>query len=1004
MFKNNFLKKKIGQGLVEFCLIFCIVAIASGAIAATEGSFKDMMITLGNNIADNGVFEENEDGGVNLTMSLPTIKGIDDVWGIKKAPTETTKFGDITYNPDHITFLPDDDPTGTGGLYAPIAQFEVVAGSTYDQTIYYDLSYDPDGGDSSWLHRYWLLERLTKKETPATLTCDSHNTCVGASNNAVFDVQDSTNIETSSIHTNQFSFAKTNGISSSGGEIISDSSHPYYQYCLGTAEECLPKHYANGIYRIKLVVKDRDNKYSAVRSVQFEVKTKNDYKSYVELVVSSVSDYESEGNDDDKYVALVDHEFGLVKDLYGVEHVVIQNNMLRTSVSSSWKITTTSRICRYETVIDGITGKEKYRSTEPMKDSQGRDVCWVQTTEVDNMEGLGDAGFSSEEDDEGNIWTQEKLEKNKWKFYIYDKRSLYYKKLFGNKPEQENDVATSPTLDVDLRTETEYNSLSNNQGAEGVWAVKNYRADFTTMPRKTQSGVEDYNHNYDGGRNLCPSGQINGSYNVYLSNCAEGKTFMYDFDDHPNDNLLEYNIPYKFPATVELLGFNNDPASATNREPSTTEGTYMKDHTIYEKVSSDYYTTTCAGLNCALKWQANTGTVEDEELVLQIQSNYNYFYTHIGSIDKNHKIDGQYSVENLEEESYEAVYRDASPDYNDGSLMYQIRQNAKGTNKRKLWDRGTKTSPGEENNFDPEFTSVRLSLADNSSAGYNPGWNAYSNKPYSGDGHGCAECTEPNYNTDVKMRWTEVRNISIPANGSPTIPEEEFECSYGDYPYGTMTYYFDFPGYETTRNARTRQMNLVEHVAFDWIYEYSGNGRVLSTPQTHKVKRAHWHTMGRTNETILSGRYNDPYEKNTETDDKRYKTTNNPKRLFTVSDFENLPTGTIRDGVSDPEYWQILNGSISITLDAGGEQESHTDTRFREKENSCDYCSYTQRKDHWLEGTVSLNIRWFGMSEIIRDGNGSNNQGFYTERYKARNRSTGWQGKACKLACCSCDD
>lgn len=991
----NKLKKKLGQGMVEFALIFCIVAIASGAIASTEGSFRKLMNDLGQNIADQSVWSKADDGSLQLEMTVPQISTLEEAWGIKTAPTETGKLGTIQYEPSDLIILPEEDDTGKGGFFSPIAQFQVAAGSAYDEVLYYDTSYDPDGGEAGWLMRYWLLKRLTEYDTP--IECQDNSMCAGKETYERFETGN-TSIETSSIHTQQFSF---HNAERKGGEIIKEDDVAYKHYCLGTAQECLPKYYANGKYSISLLVKDRDGQFSSEKTVTFEVKTKADYYSYVDEVVSMSTKFQSQEDNTDEYVSLVDHEFGLITDLYGVEHVVIQNNMLRTSVSSTWTVVTTAEVCKFKTLHSGKTGEMIWKDENPIE-------CWTKTSEREDAEGMDAAGFSP---GEGNMWTQEKMEANDWKFYVYDKRSLYYKGLFSG---FNSETVKSPELNyANLKTDSKYNSLVTLNGADGVWKVSSYTANFKSMPQNSNSRKdEDETYTYSGIRNLCTASEVAseaiGGYDSRKSSCAEGKTYMFNYlTDHPQDHLPDTPYP-RVGKDVSILGWNNDGAKTSNPDTGSDAaktGNDMEKHTVSTHGASSYAKATCVGTSCMTKWDYGNGALEDNSLVLQAVSNYDFFYIK----DTPDKINGKYRIGDNEDKSTEEAYRDSKPDFNDGSLMYQLRQNAKGTNKRKNQavedDRGNNF----ENDYKPEFVSVRLSLADNSPNSYNPGYNAYSNKPFTGDGQGCSECTEPNYNEDVQIQWTEVRSFKIPGNtGSTSGSCNGNDISY-NHKFSTHT--------SLKRNARTRQMNIVEHFAFDWVYEYSGSGRNQSPSNTYKIKRAHWHTMGRTEDTILSGKKEDPYTKmefDGNTENNRYLSSMNPKRVFTETNGSNLPANGNKDMISDPEYWKILTGKISITLDSdeamGTIQHTHT-TSCTIRASGCkcgsNSCTGSKSRQHYYYGKVDIKIDWVGMSEIVLDGpyDATKGQSRYTEKYWMDSHYGSYTScSGCSASCKSCPE
>lgn len=984
---------------MEFTLILCICAMAAGAINSTKASVEDLMVELGTNIANHGTIHEDEDGNIYTSMTLPEIKDIGDVWGITPTPSDIGKFGAIEYNATSIE-KPADKTVGIGGKFTPVAQFLASTGSTYDLTIYYDTSYDPDGGSSAWLDRYWLVQRV--ETAPSEISCGQNPLCQGTSGSNVFENGDITN----TYHPNQFSLSKTQNL---GGTIITDPESQFYGYCHGVASECIPKNYANGTYRITLVVQDLDGNTSSPKSIEFEIETKHDYYGYIEEVVDTYNEiYNQENDESQKYVALVDHDFGLIEDLYGVEHVVIRKNMLRTSVPSTWSIKTTSEICKYLVLYDGKTGEEISRETEPVS-------CWTQTVTTDDFESSGDAGFDTEntdEDEKGNLWESAYLENNSWKFYIYDKRSLYYKGLLP--ATQHKTDAISPILSASTDSDTKYNSITNNTGADiggdfkGVWKVSGAKSEITDANGNKYSAIT-------GNRNLCTTADLGGSNYTPVANpkgCAEGQVYMYDYQDHPSDNLDVINKA-KISAYVKGVGLNNEGPNPNTSSEAQTNGKDMNLHVSSPNWISDIYLRTCVGSACTstTRWKSHVshGTLEDD-VVLQVESNYKYYrykdYDANNPDPKLLNIKKEYKTDT--DEAWDLPYRNDVPDFNDGSEMYQLRQNAKKTNKY------LGTGNGQENNLDPEFISVRLSLADGKN--YNPGFDAYTNQPYDGSGRGCAECTEPNYNEDVKIQWTEVREITVKGQAANGQHVDEVSCSVSDG--GTCNFTFNHHWSDQTfkRNARTRQMNIVEHLAFDWVYEYSGSGNNVNTYNTYKIKRAHWHTMGRTAQTIKSGLPDDPYTLATDSNGggARQTASNNPKRLFTDTDKSNLPANNTVDGISNPEYWKILRGTISHTISSGTTQ-SHTHYKTCSRTRTCSCggggtCTKTLRRTHTWSPYVTINVTWVGFQEVYdktdneanNGANSSNSDSYWTESYTVRKSDTGWDSCCSPPSCSKC--
>lgn len=950
-FFNKIFSKKGGQAIAEYVLVLLIVSAAAAAINTTYHSSENLIKELSQNIRNKNVANEKN------SFYVPPNALLYNTWGTEAVEDNPLiASGDkktISTSPNSIV-EPDQSNQNENfvmkGKHNPIAYFITNQPSTWDTLSVYDYSYDLDGGDASKLKRFWKFEKISNVNSVddnKNLECSHVKNCSPGSS-GIWDTRSTTN----ATYKNFTALGGKNTLtypSKRDAELLSQG------YCYGTVHQCLPTNLSNGNYSIHLIVIDEDQNEAPEAIQTITVKSQRLKLQYVyEYGEEKIVGKKVVKDDGIKEVKLIDHQYALVTDLYGVKHPVIEMNMVRTSSNKTYEVKTEQKIKTCQVLVDPDTGEEKGERTN----------CKIETVEqTKEVQGGGSAGFDK---DEGNLWKEEKMIANDWIFYIYDKRSLFNKKFLGNNNENNLNL-TKATGDLDGKvtggqytngqglSSSKYNSLrglTQPAADEIVWSEN----------KRSNSNMTLNNSSIDA-KNLGTNFQTS-QMSLYSSSP------YYPYEDK-NSNLANRVIG------VNNTNYNGNSSVGTNSYADTSGTQDFFDHISVKKdhnaISSIAYERKCIK-NCNSQNFTAVNKTPDVDII-QLESSY-------------YLLSQQPQTKNVEQEFSDLIYRDNTPDFSDGSSMYLLRTNIE-------------QATSHDNNFSPDFVSIRLSL--NDFYGYNPGANMdtvklsgtnatnaktafdaqitgeaakanrYPTNNNYGDGVGCNECTEPNFNYDGKMQWTEYRMVE----GDTGSLNESFECSIGD---DTSTVYYPTFSISEKMDARTRQYNWVEHASFDWVYEYSGsgNGSALKATngskgnKTYKIRRANWHTIGRTLPEITMGKYNDPYVLATAnnnpyasaptdnrilkpTDPIRFNANMNDKSIVTASDGKGVGEGAGKDGSGREDFWNILRGSIS---------ETRTDSTTATKDIDCP-CGGSKWKTKTCTVKTTLTVSYTGLGDAI---------------------------------------
>lgn len=974
---------------MEYAIVLLVISAAAAAINTAYGSSEDLIERLAHNIRNTNITSE--------TTYVPPNSIQSNTWGVipmDGSPLihdgEDTK---ISTNPSSINPMPEWDPDEerVKGKHLPVAYFMANQPSTFDILTVYDYSYDLDETDSGQLKRFWKMEKtgnLTGADADydnSDLTCDMVENCSRTRANSwegfpayVWNTKGFENGRYTGWHS-------TNGKSNFENSTERDEEILAENYCYGTASECLPKHLSNGYYTISLIVIDQDQNETDVYQQSITIRSEGLKYGYVyeytdPIVVSRVEmPYEG-----DEEIKLVDHQFGTVTDLYGVKHPVIEMNMLRSSRLKRYKVTTSQFSCQRLVIIETDTGKTVPINTNP-KCINSNDNTGVEIRSETIVDGTGSA-TSTDGSTEGNLWLEEKMQKNKWTIYVYDKRSLFNKRFIG-KP--------SNTTLSDLTTTTTNGTTKTNASGGHTYISNpdNFQdSDFNSLRGNTM--ISDSNQNELIWTTTAGNTPTTKRSNLTTLTENTGSTTQM----HIDINNSMYPTADKTPATRTqngVKGYNNTgytSDSVPNNKEAAGRGVDFEDHETHPAMSNVVYYRKCIkGCENTAFLPLNDNDLPDVDIV-QVQSNY--LLTDDISTTNATPTGNAVKTTTISEPFSDTIYRDTNPDFSDDSRMYQLRTLTRGV------------SNPTENNLEPDFISVRLSL--NDYYGYNPGANlndaklngvavgddiksyylstpnindtdhepyVITNHDFNNNGLGCNECTEPNFNTDGKVQWTEYRTVD--GSVSPTETYTHGRC-------GT-TFSYPSHSYSIDMDARTRQYNFVEHAAFDWVYEYSGEGDGSARKATDgtagnrtlKIRRAHWHTLGRKLDQITMGRYTDPYTVATRnnnpyknaptssnfssaTKDIRFLQTNNAgdgKDIITASDTQTISSVGHSDSSGRSDYWRVLKGSASDSTSTGWMSSC---TIY----GSCS-CGGSRGTDYYVKTTTKIKLSYTGLDPEV---------------------------------------
>lgn len=169
-----------------------------------------------------------------------------------------------------------------------------------------------------------------------------------------------------------------------------------------------------GKYTVTLTVTDNDNMtdtYSLVITVVDRgeyTKLINDHPNEERVEIGRSQPY----NVGTEKSLIIEHVYGTRKDLYNVEHLVIEENLWKHSQERNIDITYSVKIPVIEVTYDGNHNEISRRPYT----QNGRQV-FVEQTEVQTIPYEGDIGTGSEGDKSGIP------ENNNWVFYVYNKYS-----------------------------------------------------------------------------------------------------------------------------------------------------------------------------------------------------------------------------------------------------------------------------------------------------------------------------------------------------------------------------------------------------------------------------------------------------------------------------------------------------------------------------------------------------------------------------------------------------
>ena len=991
---KKIINNKTGQAITEYVLVLLIVSAAAAAINTTYESTTNLISSLAKNINETNV-QGDGSGGAGAATFVPPNAFTENTWGVipLDAPELRASSGNsITTNSSTIDTVgssnldyDNGEDKKAKGKFVPVAYFMANQPATWDTLTVYDYSYDLDEGSDTALKKFWKIEKTGNlagnedlKYVALTPNCNLVDTC--RLDNA--DSRWNTGGTEKTVFTQ---FTDLGGKNSMAYSNSRDNQLFEDGFCFGSAQQCLPRHLSNGYYKISLIVIDKDHNESAlveqnitIKPEGFQVSYKYEYGNTQVISKTPIDD-----SDGEEKRELVDHQYGLVTDLYGVKHPVIEMNMIRKYSTKRYIIKTRQERILCAISIDTNTGQEVAKECF--------DAEWIYS-EKEIADG-GNAGFDTEGDDvSGNLWEKEKLVDNDWVFYIYDKRSLFNKRFVGD-----NGKA------IDLELKNDKGEFTSSGGATYIDSMSKFD-EYNSLDGRNDTSEESHDwQNSNTALKSNFSSHKDPKNDTYIDGFDQ-LTIYYNSKVYPSADVNNSGAKIQGTNNTSYTGrdaFDDGPNTPSGNSPTTTvkknafaSTSYIDfaDHTDHPAYIAPAYERSCIK-NCNNE-EFEAIKESPEVSIMQLQSTYALLDDKMNNNEKTKKL-----VEPFDE----AIYRNEKDDFSDGSTMYQLRTDLSGRD-----ENGDKYITESDNDYDPEFISIRLSL--NDFYGYNPGANMdtvknatsemktafqeqmsdttkglayptnYDYKAYKNNKNvGCNECTEPNFNVDGKMAQTEYRIVEgeVSPGGSHSSGSSCTATAY--YPDVSMSEYMD---------ARTRQYNWLEHAAFDWVYEYSGSGDGSAQKATSgargnktiKIRIAHWHTLGRSLKETTMGRYTDPYTTATKSNKPyaavdmrginsdinittmnpdRFLDSMNPKSIFTSSDGQATnDDGDKDDGSGRRDMWRILSGSIS-TSDKDSDSCSYP--------KDCDCCSSTYHASAWAKTTITIKYNGLGEEEVSYD-------------------------------------